>query len=107
MTGTLIDLIDRLSEVDVSDRFNPPIIYSEGGPNASTKARAIICPAPDDGLECPLDPTLTEVLMVSLAQEAIRVWGNWRHRTPNRLQKFEAVMYYARNDAFFPLEGNG
>ena len=107
MNGALIDLIDRLGEVDVSDRFNPPTIYAEGGRNAATKARAIICPVSDDSLECPLDPTLTEVLMVSLAQQAIRVWGNWRHRTPDRLQKFEAVMYYAQNDAFFPLEGNG
>ena len=104
MSGALIDLIDRLDEVDVFDRFNPPIIYAEGGRNAATKARAIICPAPDDSLECPLDSSLTEVLMVSLAQQAIRVWADWRHRTPNRLQKFEAVMYYAQNDAFFPLD---
>ena len=108
MHGTLIDLIDRLDEVDASDGFNPPTIYAEGGSNASMKARAIICPHPgDDSFECPLDSTLTEVLMVYLAQEAIEVWANWRRRTPNRLQKFEAVMYYAQNDAYFPLEGNG
>lgn len=105
MNGTLIDLIDRLDEVDDSDAFNPPTIYAEGGRYAATKARAIICPHPgDDCIECPLDPSLTAVLMVCLAQNAIEVWANWRRRTPDRLQKFEAVMYYAQNDAFFPLD---
>lgn len=104
MQGTLIDLIDRLNEVDVSDRFDPPTIYAEGGANALPGARAVICPAGADGFLYPVEPTLSEVLMVVLAQQAIRVWSNWRNRTPIRLQKYEAVMYYSRHDAFLPLE---
>src|SRR5262245_1931130 len=106
MTGTLIDLIDRLNEVDVSDRFNPPTIYAEGGPHAVPTARAMICPVGDEGgVECPQDPSLSEVLMVGLANEAIQVWSNWRRRTPTRQDKFAAVMYYSQHDAYLPMDG--
>jgi hypothetical protein len=106
MEGTLIDLIDRLSEVDQSDRYNPPCLYAAGGKFAKTSARARVCGgSDDDSRSCPEDKALEYVVMVQLAVQAISVWQSWFGRVPNRIQKFQAVMYYAQNDAFFPREG--
>ncbi len=106
MHGTLIDVIDLLDEVDDSDQFEPPCIFAEGGPDATSEARAIVCPRDEnDSFACPLDPTLTEILMVSQAKECIEVWSQWRNgQRPTAQDKFAAVMFYARNDAWLPLE---
>ena len=105
MTGRLIDIIDRLNDIDDSDRFDPPVIYAEGGPRAAADARALVCPGDEQGtLTCPVDPTLSEVLLVFLAKEAIEVWAAWRngqHPTPE--QKFAAVMHYSQHDCYLPL----
>ena len=105
MRGSLLDVIDRLDAVDDSDRFSPPVIYAEGGPNAPPTARALVCPGDEAGtFACPGDPNLSEVLMVGLAKEAIRVWSSWRCQPrPDPMDKFAAVIYYSRHDAFLPL----
>jgi hypothetical protein len=108
MQGTLLELINRLDELDDSDRFNPPTIYAEGGPNAAPAAKAVICAGDEEGkLVCPQDPALHEVLMVALAKEAVEVWSKWRGgRVPEPQDKFAAVMYYSRHDAYLPVEDN-
>lgn len=107
MLGKLIDIIDQLDAMDDSDRFNPMVLYAEGGPDAAPSARAAVCPSDDEehpGV-CPLDPSLSYLLEVKPARAAIKVWSAWRGgRTPSPSDKFEAVMYCARNDAFLPLE---
>ena len=105
MKGRLLDVIDRLDEPDDSDRFNPLTIFAEGGPSADPQARALVCAGAEAGtFTCPEDPSLRCVLQVSLAKGAIRVWSAWRDaKAPSLRDKFEAVMYYSRNDAFLPL----
>ena len=109
MTGTLIEVIDRLDEVDVSDRFASPVIFAEGGPYASAIARTIVCPGDEEGtLVCPKDAALSEVLMVQLAKEAIEVWSAWRGgKKPSHQDKFAAVMFYSQHDAFMPVADEG
>jgi hypothetical protein len=104
LTGTLIDVIDRLDTVDDSDRLASLVVYAEGGADATASARAAVC-AGDDNLSCPQDPRLSEVLMVRLAKDAIEVWSEWRGgRIPNAQEKLEAVLFYSRNDAYLPVE---
>jgi hypothetical protein len=104
LTGSLIDVIDRLDAVDDSDRFSSLVIYAEGGSDATACARAAVC-AGDDTLSCPQDSSLSEVLMVQLAKDAIRVWSEWRGRVPNAQEKLEAVLFYSRHDAYLPEHG--
>lgn len=101
----LIELIDRLDEVDESDRFASPCLFAEGGPDATEASRAVVNPSDDEGgLTCPTNPSLEYVLMVQQAKEAIRVWSLWRKGAcPTRGEKIEAVMYYARHDAWLPV----
>ncbi len=106
MRGSLIDVIDRLEAVDDSDRYNSPCIFAEGGPDAPPGARALVCPGHEEGsFVCPEDPTLSYVLMVQQAKECVEVWSEWRDgQRPTPQDKFAAVMYYSRNDAWLPLE---
>jgi hypothetical protein len=104
--ASLIEVIDRLGEADDSDRFESPCIFAEGGPDAPRSARALVCPGDKEGsFECPQDAALTYVLMVQQAKECIDVWSKWRGgRPPSRQDKFDAVMYYSRNDAWLPVD---
>ena len=88
-----------------SDRYNPLVIYAEGGSHAEPQARALICPGDEEkGFTCPQDGSLSEVLMVQLAREAIEVWSEWRGgRAPTRQDKFEAVIHYSLHDAYLPV----
>src|SRR5688572_27052951 len=43
-------------------------------------------------------------LEVGTAKEVLGVWSDWRGgRTPDRIEAVEAVIYYAKNDAYQPL----
>jgi hypothetical protein len=103
---SLIELIDRLDEVDDSDRFASPCIYASGGPEARPDAPSLVCPSDEEGsFICPLDPALNYVLMVAQAKECIQVWSEWRGgRLPTQQDKFAAVMYYSQHDAWLPME---
>jgi hypothetical protein len=106
MKRVLIEIIDRLDEVDDSDRFNPPSIYAEGGSRAEATARALICASDEaGGLACLQDRTLSYVLKVQLAKEAMEVWSSWRAgKVPSPRNKFDAVMFYSRHDAYLRVE---
>ena len=104
MRGTLLELIDRLDDADDSDQYNPACLFAEGGPDALPEARAMICSG-DDSLVCPQDNAMSYVLMLQLAKEAIVVWSDWRgNATPTSQDKFAAVMFYSRHDAYLPLD---
>lgn len=107
MRATLIEVIDRLDDVDDSDRYEPPCIFAEGGPHALPDAPSLVCPSNEEGtFECPQDPALSYVLEVAQAKECIQVWSEWRcGQRPSRQDKFAAVMYYSQHDAWLPLEG--
>jgi hypothetical protein len=104
--GTLFELIQRLNECEDSDRSNPLVIYAEHGADAGRKSPALVCPRSDGGsLTCPLDPSLSEVLSVGQAREAIEVWSAWRGGlTPSSTERFGAVMFYARYGIFLSAE---
>jgi len=105
-TGTLFELIRRLDEFEDSDRSHPLAIYAQNGADAGRNSPALVCPRNEGGgLECPLDPSLSEVLSVEQAREAIRVWSAWRGGlTPSPLDRFNTVTFFSRHGAFFPLE---
>jgi hypothetical protein len=105
-TDTLFELIQRLDEFEDSDRSHPLVIYAQTGAHAERNSPARVSPrAEGGGPECPLDPSLSEVLSVEQAREAIRVWSAWRRDlTPSPLDRFNAVMFFSLNGTFYPLE---
>jgi hypothetical protein len=107
-TGTLFELIRRLDEFEDSDRSHPLVIYAQHGANAGRKSPALVCPrSQGGGLTCPLDPSLSEVLSVEQAREAIEVWSAWRGGlSPSPEDRFRTVMFFAQHGAFFPLESD-
>ena len=107
MNSMLIEVIDRLDELDDSARYDPLEIYAEGGRDAEPQSRAVVCPGDEGGTKaCPQDPSLSYVLMVYLAKEASEVWSEWRGgKSPTKQEKLDAVLYYSRHDAFLPLWG--
>ena len=106
MTGTLFDLIQRLAELEDSDRSHPLVIYAERGADAGRNSPAVVCPRGEGGSPtCPLDAKLSEVLSVALARDAIEVWSAWRGGvTPTPAEQFKSVMFFAKYEAFLPLE---
>ena len=45
------------------------------------------------------------LLEVRLAKDVLRVWSEWRDgAAPSAEDRVEAVTYYARNDAYIPVE---
>lgn len=105
-TGTLFELIQRLDEFEDGDPSHPLVIYAQNGAGARRDSPARVCPR-DKGAEstCPLDPSLSEVLRVEQAREAIRVWSAWRgDLTPSPWDRFNTVMFFSIHGAFFPLE---
>jgi hypothetical protein len=104
--GTLFELIQRLDEFENSDRLHPLVIYAQNGADAGRNSPALICPRSEGGsLTCLLDPSLSEVLSVEQARDAIAVWSAWRDGlTPSPGDRFNTVMFYSRHGAYFPLE---
>ena len=105
-TGTLLGLIQRLDEFEDGDRSHPLVGYAQNGADAGRNSRALVCPRSEGGsLMCPLDATLSEVLSVEQARDAIAVWSAWRGGlTPSHEDRFRTVLFYSRHGAFFPLE---
>lgn len=104
--GTLFELIQVLDELEESDRSDPLIIYAQRGADGGESSRALICPRSEGGSPtCPVDPSLSEVLSLDQAREAIEVWSGWRGSvTPTPAERFKSVMFFAKYGAFLPLE---
>ena len=48
---------------------------------------------------------LRYLLEVAVAREAVDVWGAWRPgETPSLEDKLAAIIYYAENDAWLPID---
>jgi hypothetical protein len=105
-TGTLFEIIQRLDEFEDSDRSHPLVIYAHKGSDAGRNSPALVCPRGEEGNpQCPLDPSLSEVLSVGQAREAIEVWSAWRGGLiPSPYDRFRTVMFFSQHGAFFPLE---
>ncbi len=106
ITGTLIELIQRLDDFEDTDRLHPLVIYAQNGAGAVRSSPALVCPRGEGGsLTCPLDATLSEVLSVEQARDAIAVWSAWRNGlTPSPEDRFRTVIFFAQHGAYFPLE---
>ena len=109
LQGTLLAVLDQLSDYNDSVRYCSAVIYAEAGTESDPDAQCIVCPGDNnDSFVCPLNPNLYEVLMVQLAKDAIEVWSLWReNQQPTPLDKFKAVMFYAQNDAYLPVDNPG
>lgn len=105
-TTTLFELIQSLDTVEDSDRSHPMAVYAQNGADAGRASPALVCPRGEEGSPaCPVDPSLSEVLSVEQAREAIRVWSEWRGGlTPSPEERFRAVMFSSQHGAFLPLE---
>jgi hypothetical protein len=104
--GILFELIQRLDEFEDNDRLHPLVIYAQNGADAGRKSPALICQRSEGGsLTCPLDPSLSEVLSVEKARDAIEVWSAWRGGlAPSPEDRFRTVMFFSQHGAYFPLE---
>jgi hypothetical protein len=104
--STLFELIQRLDEFEDSDRLHPLVIYAQNGANAGRNSPALVCPRSEGcSLTCPLDPSLSEVLSVEKARDAIEVWSAWRDGlAPSPVDRFRTVMFFSQHGAYFPLE---
>lgn len=93
---TLRDVIARLDEF-ASDET----IYAA---SPTPSAEAMVAPEPEHG--APSSAVgLRYLLEVGIAREAIDVWKAWRPgQTPSLDDKLAAVIYYAQNDAWLPVE---
>jgi len=88
---TLREVIGRLNQF-----ADDQTIYAE---SAAPTAEAIVASEPEQAAPLPY------LLEIALAREAIEVWEAWRPgRTPSPEDKVAAVIYYARNDAWLPVE---
>jgi hypothetical protein len=104
--GALLELIQGLEELEGNDRSDPLILYAERGADGHERSAALVCPRSEGGgPTCFLDPSLSEVLGVEQAREALEVWSAWRGGViPTPAERFRSVMYLAKYGAFLPLE---
>ena len=90
---TLLDVIARLHEYD-----DGLAIYAERDPEWTQSSRAFVGVQRDAG-------GLAYVLEVAAAKDALRAWSQARkNKLPSLRERYEAVLYYALNDAYLPPE---
>ena len=101
MTTTLRELVGRLDELD-----REVTLYAEGGRDAQPDAPAVAAIEPEDGSLPPEADGLDYVLEVFIARDVLDVWSKWREgRQPTTDEACEAILHYARRDAYLPVEG--
>ena len=92
---TLRDLVVALDDLD-----EDAVIYTDG---SSAAAEAVVIRA-SDAAEAKA-AGLRYFLEVSLARDAVDVWSAWRDGAePTTDDKLMAISYYAKNDAYLPLD---
>jgi|tagenome__1003787_1003787.scaffolds.fasta_scaffold20539343_2 hypothetical protein len=97
---TLRQLIEQLDELD-----DALLLYAEGGVHAGPDSTAVAACEPEDGSVPPGAEGMAYVLEVDGARDVVRVWQEWRDgRVPTTDDKCDAILHYARQDAFLPTE---
>ena len=96
--GRIIDEIGKFDEEEEEELT----VYAPAGVRVSPETPVYLV---DDEAEEP--PAGTEyVLEVSLMKEVIEVWSAWRNGiVPTIPQASEAVLHYAKYDAYLPVSG--
>ena len=99
--STLAGLLDSLD--DLEDNLT---VYASSHGEWQAESLAVAATEPDDGSIPPEASGMTYLLEVPLAKEAIRVWSEWRGgATPTTADRVEAVVHFAKHDAFLPVRG--
>jgi hypothetical protein len=94
---TLRDVIARIDQFSDDET-----IYAE---SATATARAAVAAESDDASAFEEAAGLQYLLGVAAAREAIEVWRAWRaDQAPSLDDKVAAVIYYAIEDAYLPIE---
>ena len=95
-------LQDVLADLESADE--DLTIFAEGGPDANPSSRAVVALETDDGQVPPEASGLDYLLEVAEAREVLSVWRDWRGgREPSAAEKCEAVIHYAKHDAYLPV----
>jgi hypothetical protein len=94
---TLRDVIARLDQFEDDET-----IFAE---SATPTARAVVGTEARDGSPPSTAVGLRYLLEVAVAREAVDVWRAWRPgQRPTLDDKLAAVIYYAENDAWLPID---
>jgi len=94
----LVDLLQQLDNLDEDQT-----IYIEEDSWSGT-SEVVVSFEPDDGSIPPEAAGKKYLLEVDLAGEVLEVWSDWRAgREPTPKDMVEAIIYYARNDAYMPV----
>ena len=97
---TLRELVERLDELD-----DGLTLYAKGGIGAGADSPAVAAFEPEDGSVPPEAAGMSYVLEVLGALEVVEVWSEWRDgREPTTDDMLEAILHYAKNDAYLPTE---
>lgn len=94
-TFLLSELLEKLNDFDDSS-----IIYAERNPELSANSRAVICSRSENGQIINEPKDLSYFLEVYIAKEVIEMWKERCGRYPSTEDKYQAVIYYAENDAY-------
>ena len=92
----LIEILNNINNLD-----DELVIYAVKNPNWEMSSPAIALPEPDIN-KLPSDlKEMSYFLEVDIVKEVLEVWSQWRNgQKPSNNEKFEAVVYYAENDAY-------
>lgn len=91
----LLELVQQIDDFD-----EELTIYIEGD-SWSGDSEVVVALEPDNGSIPPTAEGKKYFLEVDLVREVLEVWSDWRDgREPTENEMVEAVIYYARNDAY-------
>ena len=103
--GTGMTLAELLEGIDVLD--DELTIYASDQPEWKEASEAIACLEPDDGSVPSKASGLRYLLEVRLAKDVSQEWRAWRGNAwPTPKEKCEAVIYYALNDSYWPVDAH-
>jgi hypothetical protein len=95
---TLAELISDLENLD-----DDLTVYIAADSEWNASSVAVVCLEPEDGSLPPDASGMEYFLEVYLAKQVLDIWQKWREGRPPTLQKkCEAIIYYAKNDAYLP-----
>jgi len=97
---TLATLVEALDDLD-----DELAIYASRQDGWRPDSPAVAIAATKNGALRAEAAELSYFLEVPIAKEAIRVWSDWRGGAqPDTADRVEAVIYYAENDAYLPVQ---
>jgi len=98
-----LELIEALANLEDFDNIS--YIYIEGG-YRSQSSKVVIIPIELIEIKSMKPPKGMEYLIeVETAKDVLKAWSFMRDgRVPSVLEKVIAILYYAKNDSFLPIE---